>query len=135
MLHNPFDYLQYDFGVKGVLSALLAGITCSALGTSIVLRKMAFAGAGISHVAFAGVALGFLLGISPIFSALLLSLLVSVVLWYLQVKKGLHFDVTMGVLFSASMGLAVIALSLSGAYGSQALSYLFGSPLLVSGID
>ncbi|RUM90802.1 MAG: metal ABC transporter permease [Thermovibrio sp.] len=135
MIQNPFIFLSYDFGINALISSVLAGLSCSLIGSYVVLRKMSFAGAGLSHVAFAGVAFGFLLGISPILSAFLFSVLASFVLWYFQTKKGLHFDTTMGIIFATSMALAVIFLSLSKTYGAAVLSYLFGSPLAVEKID
>ena len=134
-LHNPFVYLHYGFGVKALVSAILSGIVCSAVGSYVVLRKMAFIGAGLSHVAFAGIAFGLLLGSSPILFALLFTLVAGVVLWYLSTKKQIQYDVTIGILFAASMGLAVMFLSFSSSYSSEALSYLFGSPLIVSNLD
>ncbi|WP_457679786.1 metal ABC transporter permease [Thermovibrio sp.] len=135
MINNPFSYFAYDFGIKAFLSALLTGLTCSAVGSYVVLRKMSFAGAGLAHVALAGVAFGILAGLNPTFSALVFTTIASVIIWFFQSKKGLHFDATMGILFATSMALAVLFLSLSGAYGSQALSYLFGSPLSATGFD
>ncbi|WP_163327790.1 metal ABC transporter permease [Desulfurobacterium thermolithotrophum] len=134
-LHNPFIYLNYDFGIKAVFSAVLSGLICSAIGTYIILRKMSFIGAGLSHVAFAGIAFGFFIGSSPTLWALVFTLTSGIVIWYLSIKKKIHYDTTLGILFAASMGLAVMFLSLSNNYGSEALSYLFGSPLIVSNFD
>ncbi|RKQ63637.1 zinc transport system permease protein [Thermovibrio guaymasensis] len=135
MFHNPFLYLSYGFGVKALISAVLTGLTCSAVGSYVILRKMSFAGAGLAHIALAGVAFGIFLGVNPTLTALVFSLLSSIIIWFFQLKRGLHFDATMGALFATSVALAVIFLSLSGAYGSSALSYLFGSPLSVTDVD
>ncbi|SMP07123.1 zinc transport system permease protein [Desulfurobacterium pacificum] len=134
-LYNPFTFLSYSFGVNALISALLTGFLCSAIGTFVVLKKMPFIGAGLAHIAFAGVALGILTGKSPLLSALLFTVTSSIILWYLSEKRQIHYDVTVGVLFSASMGLAVVFLSLSQNFGSEALSYLFGSPLLTTKTD
>ncbi len=134
MVSNPFLFLGYDFGVRALVASILSGFVCSAVGSYVVLRKMSFAGAGLSHVAFSGVAFGFLIGLSPILTALLFTLSAAAVVWYLS-RKGLHFDVGMGVLFATSMALAVLFLSLSNAYGASVLSYLFGSPLSVETQD
>jgi len=135
MLQNPLLYLSYGFGVKALVSAILTGLTCSAVGSYVVLRKMSFAGAGLAHVALAGVSFGIFAGINPTLTALLFTLLSSVLIWFFQLKRGLHFDATMGALFATSVALAVIFLSLSGAYGSSALAYLFGSPLSATDLD
>ena len=134
MFSNPFLFLEYDFGVRALISAVLSGLVCSAAGSYVVLRKMSFAGAGLAHVAFSGVAFGFLIGFSPLLTALLFTVVASAVIWHLS-RKGLHFDVGMGVLFATSMALAVLFLSLSNTYGASVLSYLFGSPLSVETQD
>jgi zinc transport system permease protein len=134
-LHDPLSYLGYGFGLRAFLASLLAGLLCSAVGTFVVLKRMSFAGAGLSHVAFAGVALGFLLNLPPMGVALAFSLVAALIIWFLQRRKGLHFDVGMGVIFATSMAVAVVAMSLSGVYASEVLSYLFGSPLAVEWSD
>jgi len=131
-IFNPFEFLSYSFGIKAFVGSILTGILCSIMGTFIVLKKFPFIGAGLAHIAFAGVAFGILLGKSPLLFAFLFTLLSSLTLWYLNIKKKVHYDITIGILFAASMGLAVLFLSLSGNYGSEALSYLFGSPLFVN---
>ena len=134
-LLNPFLFLSYDFGSYALISSLLVGFSCSLLGSHVVLRKMSFSGAGLAHVAFAGVAFGFLTGIPPMAAALAFSLVASLIIWFFQVKKGIHFDVTMGTVFAVSMAFAVLFLSLSNAYGAKILSYLFGDPLAVERLD
>ncbi len=134
-LANPLSYLHYSFGVKALLSAVLSGVVCSAVGTHVVLRNMSFVGAGISHVAFAGIAFGFLVGGSPVLWAMVFSLTAGLLLWYLGVRRDVHYDITIGVLFAVSMGLAVVFLSFSNKYSSSALSYLFGSPLSAETTD
>ncbi|WP_456456213.1 metal ABC transporter permease [Thermovibrio sp.] len=135
MLHNPLLYLSYSFGVKALISAILTGAVCSLISPYIFLRKMAFAGAGLAHVALSGIAFGILIGSSPSVWAFIFTALASVAIWYLQTKENYHFDITMGIMFATSVALAVIFLSLSNSYGSSALSYLFGSPLGVEDKD
>ena len=57
-----FDFLHYGFMQRALLSSVIVGTTCSFIGVFVVLRGMAFAGSGLAHAAFGGVALGFLLG-------------------------------------------------------------------------
>lgn len=71
------DLLAYDFIQRSLLAAVLVGALCSAIGVFVVLRGLAFMGAGTAHAAFAGVALGYLMGwpplLIPFFSVLLRS--------------------------------------------------------------
>jgi len=60
------DILSYPFMQRALVAAVLVGVVCSVIGTYVVLKKLAFIGAGISHSAFGGVALGYLVGLDPI---------------------------------------------------------------------
>src|SRR6185503_20429823 len=70
-LPSPFD-------TKTMQLALLAAATVSAcaplLGVFIVQRRQSLMGDGIGHVAFAGVAAGFLLDVWPVWTALLFAI-------------------------------------------------------------
>ena len=51
------ELLSYDFMQRSLAAAMLVGAVCSAIGVFVVLRGLAFVGAGTAHAAFAGVAL------------------------------------------------------------------------------
>lgn len=65
------DLLAYDFMQRSLLAAAMVGGLCSVIGVFVVLRGLAFVGAGTSHAAFAGVALGYLMGWPPLLLAIL----------------------------------------------------------------
>lgn len=68
------ELFAYDFMQRSVLAAALVGGLCSVVGVFVVLRGLAFVGAGTAHAAFAGVALGYLTGWSPLALAVLFGL-------------------------------------------------------------
>src|SRR6185295_2914873 len=68
------ELFTYDFMQRSILAAALVGALCSTIGVFVVLRGLAFMGAGTAHAAFAGVALGFLIGWPPLLLALLFGL-------------------------------------------------------------
>ena len=47
------DLLTYDFKQRSLLAAEMGGGLCSVIGVFVVLRGLAFVGAGTSHAAFA----------------------------------------------------------------------------------
>src|SRR2546427_9598129 len=59
------EMLEYDFMQRSLLAAMLVGAMCSVIGVFVVLRGLAFIGAGTAHAAFAGVALAYLVGGPP----------------------------------------------------------------------
>ncbi len=117
---------------RALISSLIVGILLPIVGTYTVMRKSAFLGAGVAHIAFAGVAFGFFVHFSPLFFASLFALIGSLFLWYGKRRGLLEEDATIGILFAVAMALAVIFLGKAKAYGTEALSYLFGNLLAVS---
>src|SRR6266508_4822916 len=59
------DFLTLGFLQRALAAAALTGGLCSAIGVFVVLRGLAFIGAGTAHAAFAGVALAYLVGMPP----------------------------------------------------------------------
>lgn len=126
MSHIPI-FLQHT-----LIAAVLLALLLSLLSFFVVVHNWAFLGVGISHAVFAGVALGFLLGISPDLPALLFAITSGLTIGLVKRRWHLHEDTTIGVLFASAMGLGVILFSLSKGYTSNAFSYLFGNILTIT---
>ncbi|WP_457567542.1 metal ABC transporter permease [Desulfurobacterium sp.] len=134
-VENPLEFLRYGIFVRALAGAVLSGVICSLVGVYVFLRKMSFIGAGLAHIAFAGIAFGLFLGSFPLLWGFIFAFVASSAIWFFGYRGRLTFDATIGILFATSMGLAVLFLGISGKYKSEALSYLFGSPLMVGSVD
>ena len=77
----------------GVLAAALVGALCSTIGVFVVLRGLAFVGAGTAHAAFAGVALGFLMGWPPLLMAMIFGLATVWITGWVEEKGRMKLDV------------------------------------------
>jgi zinc transport system permease protein len=125
---SPF--MQKAF-MAGILVSLLTGL----ISVFIVLRKMSFVGAGISHAAFGGVAIGFFMGINPLLTAIIYSIMVAIGIESTGRKGRISEDVSIGIFYSVSMALGVALVSLSGSYNVDLFGYLFGNILAISEDD
>ncbi len=121
------SFMQKAFFV-GIIISLLAGI----ISVFVVLRKMSFVGAGISHSAFGGVAIGFLTGVDPIFTAIIYCIAVSLGIENISRKGKVSEDAAIGVFFAGSMALGIVLLSLSKDYAIDLFGYLFGNILAIT---
>jgi len=76
----------YGFLQRAVLSGVLIAVACAVLGVFLVLRKDAMIGHGLSHIAFAGVALGLFLRVLPLAAALVVAVAATLLLlgWALR---------------------------------------------------
>src|SRR3712207_2741156 len=55
-------FLSEPGNVRGLLAVILAALICGAVGSLVVGNRMAFFSDALAHCAFAGVALGLVLG-------------------------------------------------------------------------
>ncbi|MGP4002363.1 metal ABC transporter permease [Streptomyces sp. 8N706] len=130
------DILTYDFMQRALLAAVLVGITAPAVGIYLVQRRQAIMGDGIGHVALTGVALGFLTGTNPVWTAVVVSslgaVLMELIRWYGKARG----DLALAMLFYGGMAGGVLLINLAP-NGSNAnlTTYLFGSITTVSRSD
>ena len=131
LLHVP----ALGFYLRAALAAMLASLTLSMLSGFVVLKRLAFAGSGIAHAAFGGVALALLLHLPPLPVAVVFSLALGLLVDNLSRDGGLPEDSAIGIFFAASMALGVLLLSLRKSYNVDLFSLLFGNLLAVSAPD
>ena len=126
------EALQYDFMQRALVAGALIGLVCSVIGVYVVLRGLAFIGAGISHSALAGVAIGLLLGIPPLFASLVFCSLIAIALGAVSRVGRIREDTAIGVFFAATMALGILLMSFAKSNTVDLVAYLFGSILTVS---
>lgn len=126
------DLLTYDFMQRSLLAAAMVGGLCSVIGVFVVLRGLAFVGAGTSHAAFAGVTLGYLMGWPPLPLAILFGLATAWITGWVEETGRMKLDVSIGILYTTTMALAILFIGLMKTYNAEVYGYLFGSVLSVT---
>ncbi|MBA2253117.1 MAG: metal ABC transporter permease [Nitrospirales bacterium] len=126
------ELLSYDFMQRSLLAAALVGALCSVIGVFVVLRGLAFVGAGTAHAAFAGVALAYLVDVPPLPLAVLFGLATVWVTGIMEEQGRMKLDVSIGILYTATMALAILFIGLMKIYNAEVYGYLFGSVLSVT---
>lgn len=113
----------------------VVGVLAPAVGFFLVQRRQSLVGDGIGHVAFAGVAAGILLDVSPILTALVAALLGGVAIEFLRSKGKTAGDQALALVFYTGIAAGVVLISAAGALNADLFQYLFGSILTVSRSD
>lgn len=129
------DIFLMPFMLRAFAAGLLIAIAAGYFGVFIVQRKMSFLGSGLAHSAFGGVALGLLLSQEPLVIAVPFTLIISLIVVYIQEKTKLEADSAIGIIFSVSVALGIIFLYLKDEFATDAFAYLFGSILAVENAD
>jgi manganese/iron transport system permease protein len=132
LLTAPF---QYDFMLRAFAAALTVGVLCSAIGTYVVLRKLAFIGDGIAHASFAGIVIAFLRGADYYVGAAVVAVATALGIGYVTRRGGVSLDTAIGVLFSGAFALGIFLMSRLPNYSVDLQSFLFGNILGVSAKD
>lgn len=122
-----FAYMQ-----RATVAGVLVGALCAVIGVYVVLKGLAFIGAGISHASFGGVAIGVWLGINPIWSAIVFCILTAWGIGLTSRKGHVKEDTAIGVFFASTMALGILVIGLKQGYQVDLFSYLFGSILAVT---
>ena len=124
-------FLEYAFLQRALGAGICIALACAVLGVFLLLRKDAMIGHGLSHVAFAGIALGLLLDQWPMAVSLAVSILAALGIMKLKESAGVHGDTAIAVVSSLGMALGVILASVSGRFNAALLGYLFGDILAI----
>src|SRR5512135_1054537 len=125
----------YGFLQRAFLAGLLIAVACAVLGVFLVLRKDAMIGHGLSHVAFAGVALGLFLNVLPLAAALVVAVAGSLAVVKVKGRAGLHGDTAIGVFSSVGLAFGVLLASLARSFNVELMSYLFGDILTIEPLE
>jgi zinc transport system permease protein len=127
--------LEFEFMRLAFLAGAVVGVLAPVVGFFLVQRQMSLIGDGIGHVAFAGVALGYLIGVSPVWTALLAAVLGAVAIEWLRARRTATGDQALAIVFYTGIAGGVVLISAAGALNANLFSYLFGSILTVTRTD
>ncbi len=130
-----FDLFNYSFIIRGFEAGLIIGIIAPIIGIFLVLRRYSLIADTLSHVSLAGVAIGLLLAINPLITAIIAAVASSVAIERLRSSKKVFGESALSIFLSGSLALAIVLISLGHGFGVDLLSYLFGSITTVRQTD
>ena len=113
----------------------VVGLLAPAVGFFLVERRASLVGDGLGHVAFAGVAAGYLLDISPVLTALVFAVLGALAIEWLRSRGGTAGDQALALVFYTGIALGVVLVSSAGRLNVNLFQFLFGSILTVTWND
>lgn len=143
----PDTMLAEPFMVRALVAVALVGLLCGSMGSMVVGNRMAFFSDALAHCAFAGVALGLLVGLilgaaDESFSRWITLIMVvfgmgiGLLIAVVRERTGLSSDTVIGVFFAAAVGLGgVFERAASGKRYFKLEQFLFGDPLNATAED
>lgn len=129
------EIFQYSFIVRGLEAGVIVAMIAPLIGIFLVLRRYSLIADTLAHVSLAGIALGLLFGINPIYTAILATAVSSVGIENLRTSKKIYGESALALFLSGSLALAVILLSIAKGFNTNLFNYLFGSIVTVTPED
>lgn len=121
--------------LPGWLAGFLLTLAAGLLGSFVVWRRMSYFGDTLAHASLLGVAFGLLLNINPFYAVIAVTLLLSLLLVWLERRPQLAIDTLLGILAHSALSLGLVVVSLMSGVRVDLMAYLFGDLLSVTPTD
>ena len=136
LLEPELPFLRYALG-----TALLASIAFGIMGTYVVTRRLTYMAGAISHSVLAGIGIALYLQTRmdwswchPVAGAIAAALVSALVVGTVSASSREREDTVIGAIWALGMAIGLLFLYQTPGY-HDAMSYLFGNILLISGVD
>jgi len=129
------DIFHYSFMVRALEVGVLIGSIAPIIGIFLVLRRYSLIADTLSHVSLAGVAIGLLLNINPLLTAIGAAVISSLAIERLRLSKKVYGESALSIFLSGSLALAIVLISIAHGFSVDLFNYLFGSIVTVKQSD
>lgn len=124
------EIFKFEFMQNAFLVGTLVAIIIPLIGVIVVLKRLSPIGDALSHVSLAGVAAGLVIGLNPIFGALIFTLAAALSIERIRKSIPEYAEISTAIITSVGIGLAAI---LSGfVKNANFNSFLFGSLVAIT---
>jgi manganese/iron transport system permease protein len=124
-----FDPLTQPFFIRAMAASAIVGLVCATVGSYMVLRGLAFMGDALSHSAFPGVVVAFMIKAPFYLGASIAAVGTALAIGWVTRQGKLRGDTAIGVLFAGMFALGVFLYSLIPNYVGDLIQLLFGEVL------
>lgn len=135
MIETIIEMMQYTFIRRAILVGALVSVCAALLGVSLVLKRYAMIGDGLSHVGFGVLAIAVALGWSPLYVSIPIVIVAAIILLKIGNNSKIQSDSAIGIIASSSLAIGVAVTSATTGMNTDVWNYMFGSILAMSQSD
>lgn len=136
------DLIELPFLQNAVLAGILCSIASGVIGTYVVLRRITYIAAAISHCILGGLGAARYFAVvydlpwlRPIYGAIITALGSAMIIGYISLRAKEREDTVISALWAVGMAVGVLFIFKTPGYNEDLMSYLFGNILMVSHED
>jgi manganese/iron transport system permease protein len=129
ILSPILDPLGYEFFTRALVASAMVGMVCAVVGSFMVLRGLAFMGDALSHAAFPGVVVAYVVKGPFYLGAAVAAVATSLLIGWITRRGLLRGDTVIGVLFAGMFAFGIFLFSLIPNYVGDLFGFLFGEVL------
>jgi zinc transport system permease protein len=136
------DLVELPFLQNAVLAGILCSISSGIVGTWVVLRRITYIAAAISHCILGGLGAARYFAVvydlpwlRPVYGAIITALGAAITIGIISLKAKEREDTVISALWAIGMAVGVLFIFKTPGYNEDLMSYLFGNILMVSRED
>lgn len=129
MLDTLKEMFSYPFLVHAVIVGVLISLCSALLGVSLVLKRYAMIGDGLSHVGFGTLAIAMVLQVAPLAVSIPVVVLAAFFLLRISENSKIKGDAAIAIISTSAVAIGVMAISMTVGMNTDVCNYLFGSIL------
>ena len=133
------DLIELPFLQNAILAGVLCSIGSGIVGTYVVLRRITYIAAAISHCVLGGLGAAKYLSVvygwtwlKPVHGAVVTALLSALLIGWVSLKAKEREDSIISALWAVGMSMGVLFIYKTPGYNEDLMYYLFGNILMVS---
>ena len=133
------DLLELPFLQNAILAGILCSIGSGIVGTYVVLRRITYIAAAISHCVLGGLGAAKYFSVvynlpwlKPVYGAIIAALISALIIGWISLKAKEREDSIISALWAVGMSMGVLFIYKTPGYNEDLMNYLFGNILMVS---
>ncbi len=135
MIENLAQMFSYTFILRAMLVGSLVALCASLLGVSLVLKRYAMIGDGLSHVGFGALAVATAMQWAPMEFTIPVVVLAAFLLLRISDNSKIRGDAAIAMISTGALALGILVASKTTGMNTDIHNYLFGSILAMSQED
>lgn len=129
------DLFQYGFMVRAFFAGSIVAVIAPLIGSFLVVRRLSLVADTLSHVALTGVAIGLLIGVDPLITTIISTVITAYIIEEIRSSEYVSAESILAMILPGGLALALILISIANGFNTNLFTYLFGSITTVTRQD